>query len=140
MSFNNFFKCLDEDIKFGSDSEIETLPALQQQFDDDTIVKTTERYCGYDYEGKNKRIELKSRRNSSSKYLTTMLSTKKVKDAEIYNGEYFFAFQFTDGLFFIKYNKEVFETFEKKQSGRADRGKVETSDYIYIPISLLTEV
>lgn len=137
---NNYFRCLDVDIKFGLGNELQTIDLLKQYFKDSELKKTEQQYCPYDFYSTSKRIELKTRKNSSTKYKTTMIGHNKIKPAHMYDGEYYFVFKFTDGLFYIKYNKELFERFEMQVGGRNDRGIVENDVYIMIPIKYLTEI
>jgi len=51
--------------------------------------------------------------------------------------DYYFVFEFTDGTYYWKYNKEVFD-FQLSNGGRWDRGKIETNLYVYIPVDKLT--
>ena len=129
-----------KDYKFGTDNEKNILPILRKTLKDDQIQQCEYKYCKYDYFSKYKRIELKSRNNRSDKYVTTMISLSKIKDAKDYEGDYYYFFQFTDQLMMIKYNKEIFDKYECKIGGRCDRGKVESNDYVFIPIKDLETV
>jgi len=53
-----------------------------------------------------------------------------------------FLFYFTDGLYYIEYNKELFDTFEIKDFVRNPRyGKIDKpKKYIYIPIINLNKI
>jgi hypothetical protein len=65
---------------------------------------------------------------------------KILKPEHLDNKTQIFLFDFTDGLYYIKYNKELFDKFDVKIGGRYDRGRVEENDYIYIPISELCKI
>lgn len=81
-------------------------------------------------------VELKTRRNKRTQYDTTMVPESKIK--KIVDGNtYYFCFKFTDGLYYIQYDKQIFDNFEVKKGGRYDRGKPEIESYVYIPIELL---
>jgi hypothetical protein len=123
-----------EDIKNGLKSEKAILPLLKKKFNDDSIVKTTDKYCVYDFEGKHCRIEVKTRTNEYNRYPTTLLGSNKVYNAESFQGEYYFVFVFTDKAYYIKYDAELFDSFDVKDGGRSDRGMQETSKYYFVPI------
>ena len=127
-------------MKFGYDSELETLELLKEYFKDKKLKKTREKYCEYDFYSKTKRIELKTRNNTIYTYPTTMIGVNKIKNAESFEGDYYFAFKFKDGLYYIKYDKKLFETFEIKLGGRCDRYRIEQKLYYFIPIENLTEI
>ena len=102
-----------------------------------------DRYAPFDFRTKNKStfIELKTRMNAKNKYPTTMVSQSKVNIAKEYPKKKFvFCFKFTDGLYYIQYEKELFDTFEMSQGGRNDRGREEYNTYCFIPVSKLTKI
>ena len=136
----NYFKCLEVDENFGFESESQTIDLLKEYFKDDKLMKTEDRYCGYDFYSENKRIELKTRRNTSFKFDTTILPIKKLKGVSSFNGTYYFVFKFTNGLFYIKYDESVFKNFKTEMKQRRDRGIIESDMYVMIPIENLTEI
>ena len=129
-----------KDLQFGLQSEKDLLPTIRNFFNDQTIERTTTKFSANDYFSSNKRLELKSRTFRYDKYETTMIGLNKVKDAIKFDGEYYFLFKFTDGLYFIKYEKELFDTFQIKMGGRQDRNINEFNKYVYIPIEYLEEI
>jgi hypothetical protein len=132
---------MNQDIRFGLANEHRVLPIIQQHFNDETIKKIPEIYSKIDYMGENYVFELKTRRNRMNQYPTTMLPLHKIlKPEHLDNKTQIFLFDFTDGLYYIKYNKELFDKFDIKIGGRYDRGRVEENDYIYIPISELCKI
>ena len=127
-----------EDITLGKQSEDEVFELLKNKYDD---LERTTGYATFDYKTRNKKlkIELKTRRNDSTKYPTTMIGNNKIKKCKNPDTTYLFIFKFTDKLMFIKYDDELFKTFEIKEGGRYDRKRSgELSDYLYIPINCLT--
>ena len=128
------------DYKFGTTNELKLLPVIQKVLKDKKITRSENQFSSYDYKSKTKRIELKSRFNASYKYPTTMISLSKVDDAESYDGDYYFFFHFTDKLTFIKYDKDQFDEYERKIMGRSDRGRLESNNYVLIPINDLSTV
>jgi hypothetical protein len=96
---------LKNDIAFGLQNE-----KLSKYFDE-SIQKTLEPYCPYDAFSPTTKYEIKSRRCLSTTYDTTIIPIKKVENVK---DRLVFVFCFTDGLFYIVYNQELFDTFEKK--------------------------
>ena len=127
------------DIEYGLNKEIEILPLLKLKFGD-SIEKTKSKYSSFDFVGDNIKIELKSRRCSSDFYPTTMIGHRKITAATNTDINYIYVFQFTDKIMYCQYDESDFKFFEVKRSGRCDRGKIESDNYIYIPIEYLKEL
>jgi len=126
-----------KDYTFGLKKEIELLPTIRKFFNDETIIKLDD-YNIFDFKGDNKYIELKSRNCNYNKYPTTMIGYNKIKKALELNEDIYFIFNFTDGIYYFKFDKNI--QLEIKQGGRFDRGKKELSDYAFIPIEILKEI
>jgi hypothetical protein len=122
------------DIEFGLENELTVLEIIKQHFNDPTIRKVEDEYSIYDFESQEFRFELKTRRCSVNTYPTTMIGTNKLIPNVI------LLFKFKDGLFYVKYEKEVFDTFRVSKAGRYDRGCPEIKDYIFIPIERLNRI
>ena len=97
-------------------------------------------YYKYDFEAEDgTTFELKTRRCSKNQYPTTIIpSNKIIKDA---NHRQFFIFSFTDGCYYILYNKELFDTFEIRdievfRTGINDLPK----SHIHIPVNHLQKM
>ena len=123
------------DYLFGTAKEDELLPELEAFFGE-TLTKTP-KTCRWDWESPTTQYELKSRKNPYAQYSTTLLPFDKIQE----NKRQVFLFGFTDGLYYIEYDKTLFDTFEKKdfrrwRVGVADREK----PYLYIPIDKLLPV
>lgn len=128
-----------EDIDFGKKREVEILSELRILFQDETITKTIGYIDLFDYTGRNKMIELKSRRCASDTYLTTIISMCKLEYCALNPDiNYYFVFYYLDDILFCKYDKEDFDLFEKKTISRRDRGMIETDLYCCIPIQYLS--
>jgi hypothetical protein len=130
----------ENDIAFGKQNEDDVLPKLSFF---GAVIPMDDPYAPFDFRTKNKStfIELKTRKNAKNTYPTTMVSKSKVDIAKEYPKKKFvFCFKFTDGLYYIQYDKELFETFETSQGGRNDRGRAEYNDYCFIPVSKLTQM
>lgn len=117
------------------------LPLFQEHFP--TLKKIKNPYALFDYvtEDEQTYVELKARTNSYATYPTTMVGNNKVEAAKYTPDKtYYFAFAFTDGVYWIKYDPDLFKTFRVKQGGRYDRGRTEVSMYCWIPIERLTKL
>jgi len=112
-----------------------------RQFDN-TLAKSKDRYAPFDFvnNANTLYVELKTRTFFKNKYPTTMLPYSKITHCDNPEVTYIFAFKYTDKISYIKYDKELFNTFEVKEGGRWDRGRPELNKYIYIPIDKLTDL
>ena len=126
-----------KDYSFGLQKEVELLPILRKFFNDDTIIQL-DRHNVFDYKGDNKYIELKSRNSNYNRYQTTMIGYNKIKKALELNEDVYFVFNFRDGLYYYKFDRD--KELEIKQGGRFDRGIPEIKDYYFIPIEILKEI
>ena len=116
------------DLEFGLTQEQNLLELLRTFFKCD-LNRTTNRNSWYDYKFGNKYFELKSRKVNSDTYKSTMISQHKIIQADKINGDVYFIFNFIDCVKYIKYDKELFSTFECKMGGRYDRGRPEQTLY-----------
>tara|TARA_R110000868_G_scaffold199001_1_gene445587 strand:+ start:59 stop:454 length:396 start_codon:yes stop_codon:yes gene_type:complete len=107
------------DYRFGKTQEQRCLDRIRRYFGED-IIPTNDPYCKWDYENSHSIYEMKSRNVSSNTYLDVMINYSKIQP--IRKPQYFL-FNFTDGLFFIKYDEKLFMDFELKlfkREGRTD--------------------
>lgn len=131
VSENNVIK--KKDMSFGFKCEDVVLDKLKTFFNFD--VKKTHQYHQYDFitkiDNKNIYIELKSRRNTHNQYLDTMLPYNKIEYAiNRPDDDFYFFFNFTDGLYYQKYSKDY--NYNIRTAGRCDRGKNEFKKYGFI--------
>jgi hypothetical protein len=131
---NSNLKKFKDDFIFGLAQEDVLLEVIKKKFGND-IIKTKERSI-FDYESDNILVELKSRRVKKDTYPDTMIGINKINFASKSDKEVYFAFQFTDNLYYWKYDKDELLNF--RGGGRSDRGKNEYKQYCYIPIKLLS--
>jgi hypothetical protein len=98
----------------------------------------TQEFHPYDYKNisGNLFVELKCRNCLKNTYPTTMISMYKINKMKPEN-EYYFFFNFHDGLYYWKY---TINTFDIKTGGRYDRGNPELNKYLFIPVNKLTSV
>ena len=127
-----------KDLDFGFKAEDNLFQRIKDNYGEN--ICKTEQNCRVDYCDDNTLIELKSRRNTYSKYPTTMISKSKI-DYMLKSGKNSYClFNFTDGLYQVKINKDIINLFSLDKGGRRDRGREEINDYYFIPIELLEEV
>jgi hypothetical protein len=125
---------IENDYQYGRQKECEILNKMNEYFHDN-ITQTEARYDAKDYVGDKYRYEVKSRRINYNQYPTTIIPTDKVMD------NIYFLFNFIDGLYYIRYNKEVFSKFKIDYFHRRDGGQNNKNKlYFYIPINELTQI
>jgi hypothetical protein len=130
------------DIQFGTASEIANLDLLQNFLE--TTLERKGGYAIFDYENPTKTVfvELKSRRIAHDKYPTAIIGANKVAACDD-ECQYWFAFCYTDGIYVIKYEKMLFDGFERNNSylrgERSDCYNREQS-VVYIPVEHLTKL
>ena len=128
MNANKFNK----DYNYGKYKETLVLPLIRNEFDT-TLICSKDTYAICDYVGDECNVELKSRRCSIHSYPDTMISQSKITYLLKENKKGYCVFSFYDGVVWIEITDESVATFRKSKGGRADRGKVETNDYYFIP-------
>lgn len=129
------------DLAFGTRSE----DLIKNQIE--CIVKTPLTKLGgysimdYSNETNTLYVELKTRRIRHDAYATALIGANKIAFCNDPSKEYYFVFCYSDGIYYIKYDKKLFDTFER----RDDYYRGERSDcynpvqsVVYIPISKLS--
>jgi hypothetical protein len=126
----------DWDYNFGREQEIVLLPRLNEFFKDD-IKPTKDKFHKYDYEGNKYVYEMKSRTCKMEQYSTTLLPADKV----IKTKKQIFLFNFTDGLYYIEYDEEVWKDIEVASFRRFRIGVNDLEKpYYHIPTTLLKKI
>ena len=118
-----------DDLAYGDKNEQLVLPILQSLPHPAApeLRKTSHKYSVLDFKDPMGRlfVELKSRRIAHDKHPTAIVGFNKVCDAEWrtnHGATCYFAFAYTDGVYAIKYEKDVFAAFEKDEDyWRSDR-------------------
>jgi hypothetical protein len=120
--------------KFGRKQEVVVLPIIQEFFKDEIITRNEYQFSKWDFSSPQSEFELKSRTNEYSKYPTTMITMNKCDECN--DKRTVLLFNFTDGLYYIEYEKDLFSTFSTSNFSRA---KVEwdKKPHVYIPIEHL---
>jgi len=133
-----------EDVKMGLQKEIDH-HELMSLFLKTKMYKDPNKYSIFDYHNEDKSIfsELKARRLLSTSYDESIIGLNKIKNIDKDKSYYFF-FSFIDGLYYIKYDKEIFKKFNIRYNikikYRNDVNEPEFRDFIYIPISKMIKI
>lgn len=109
-NFNRFAKSVKFNsarYEYGVKQESKLIVPLQKFFKDESITPLPAG-SKFDFKGRGKFIELKSRTCCKNQYDTTCIGVGKVHYASKHCDEidFYFVFQFTDGVWFWKYNRE----------------------------------
>jgi hypothetical protein len=125
------------DLKYGLSMEIKLKPQIEKITGP---LTQTRQYDVMDYYNDTCYVELKCRKCLKNTYTTTMVGMNKIEFAlKDPTKDYYFFFNFIDGLYYWKSDFEKITTFEQSLGGRSDRGKPEIRNYLYIPITELIE-
>ena len=135
-------RTIEDDLKFGYKSEDDLIQLLNESFNDNfrnTKDIYGNEYCNYDFEGLDgRRVELKSRRNKYDDYPTTIIPIHKCTSMNLIPN--LFVFNFTDGIYYIEWNKNKFETYDKKIIQYNRLGRTDKNEYYLIPIDDLIKL
>ena len=127
------------DLAFGLDKEEKLVSLFNDKFNVKFIKKAT--FDSFDFTSDTIELELKSRKNNYITFPTTIVPKSKV-DSIKKNKRFIFAFAFYDGIYYIEYDKEVFDTIECKmflrnyRTGYKDKKQL----YYFIPVSILKKI
>lgn len=144
MFQNRSFK---NDLNFGLSKEEPIRQLLKTYFkNEEDIINTknlyNDQYCKYDFEGitTNTRYEVKSRTNKKNQFSTTILPVHKIT-TETTKKDFFIIFNFIDKCSYIKYDKDVFNKFDRKTFKIQRAGKYDPpTEHFLIPVSLLIDI
>ena len=131
-----------EDISFGQKGEV----AVHQQLEElvGSGLTHSGQFAVLDFTNKDNTIyvELKTRRHLRNEYKTTIVGLNKIRFCSDPTKAYYFAFSFLDGLYYIKYDKAVFDTFDRDldywcgfRKGCLNRRQ----EIVHIPVCQLTK-
>lgn len=136
------------DKQFGSYNERQYLPTFSRFFNT-TLQKTEDEFDPLDYcdVPKNIYVELKSRRIKHNDYETCLIGANKVAKCEENlranpNTKHYFCYAYTDGLYYIEYNTELFSTFKRNLYQRGERSDITDNpkETVFIPTNLLQPI
>ena len=123
------------DMKMGKLNEDKVYNMICNYWIDRQISKAVDQFCNYDFYDHKYKYELKSRRCDHDKYPTTLIPEMKCHKRT------YLLFLFNNGLFYIKYNKDKFDKYDKKMfvKNREDKSDV-MKYYYYIPVQDLKKI
>jgi len=131
-----------DDKALGENSEQRNFLTLQKYLS--TTLNHNGTYAIFDFSNPTNtvHVELKTRRIRHNQYPTAIIGKNKVDFCNDPANSYYFVYSYLDGLFSIKYNKTLFDSFETavyKRGDRSDSPAVENM-VIYIPYEHLTKI
>lgn len=130
------YRSYSKDYTMGTSAEKEIMPILEEYFGE-KILSSSNRYEKYDGASKTAIYEIKTRSNASNAFPDTLIGANKVLQncSKIQR----FIFNFTDGIYYIEYDQEIFDTFENSPFVRDKRVDYtdEVRAYYYIPVKKL---
>ena len=106
----NAVPSLEKDVAYGLSKQPLVVETLIKYFDE-PITETKHKFCRYDAYSTTTKYEIKSRRCRYNAFSTTIVPVHKVRDV---TERLVFVFHFTDGLYYIVFENDLFETFEKE--------------------------
>lgn len=120
-------------LQYGLSNENKILLIIQDVFSK-SIKRSKYKYSKYDYYDKQTKyiFELKTRRIEHSKYPTALLNVCKLN----YNN-LIIIYEYTDGLFYIKYDEDLFNSFNSNLQHINNYSKIQ--NVIHIPYQFLTK-
>lgn len=123
----------EKDYLFGEQQENLLLPILQNKFD--INLKLTDRYYLFDLVSNKYNIEIKSRKFNYDKYPTTLIPKNKciIEDDK----QTIFIVNFLDRIYYIEYNKELFNKFKVVLFSRQQQDKYDL-EYYFINLTYFT--
>lgn len=130
-----------EDLEYGHTSEANVHPQLEALVS--RPLQRTSHFHIFDYtdDGNTVYLELKSRRVPHNRYPTALVGKNKVDGCKDTTKDYYFCFQYEDGLYFIKYEPSLFDTFRVENDyyrspryGTVNRPQT----LVHIPVERLT--
>jgi len=131
------------DLLFGRGSEWNNKGVLEKHLG--ITLSPMGTYDVFDFVNGNNTVyvELKTRRIPHDRYDTAIIGANKVDWCDDPTKTYWFAYCYTDGIYIIKYDKKVFDTFERKndfQRGVRSDCPNPLQKIVLIPVSALTPI
>ena len=129
---------LAEDIKFGKKNERQLLKIIQDKFGKD-LQPAENRFAPFDFVSDKVCVELKSRTCKHDTYPDTMIGKNKVNYAtKATNKEFYFVFNFTDGLYYFKHDNNY--NYDTRVSLFSKKECTPQKVHCFIPIDNLIKV
>lgn len=127
------------DIQFGKKTEEEVLPILNAFFGEEHHKGTlpngeVNEYDRWDFwnKSKTKKKELKGRRIAHDAYPTALLNYSKIAN-QLPNVDYTYIWKYTDGIYYLPYDKTLWDTFKISPMSVWRDGRCETQPCINVP-------
>jgi len=117
----------EKDYQYGIAQEKKILPFLIDFFK--TNIQQFPSKAKFDFFDDNTNYEVKSRTNTYKRYPTTLITMNKLNSQK----DLILLFNFTDSLYYIKYDEELFKKYETQDFSRAGLSWDEKK-HIYIDI------
>jgi len=139
LNNNVYMRSRRADLAYGLAKEADVIRLISSEFKCE-LSKTPNQYCCYDAEGIDMRLEIKSRRISSKTYSTTIIPVHKSL-AKTDEKSLVFCFNFTDGIYYIAYDADMFSQFKISNISTWRDGRQETPKPHYeIPVINLKRI
>jgi len=106
----NSIPSLDKDIEYGVSKQPLVIDSIVKYFNE-PIEETKHKFCRYDAYSTTTKYEIKSRRCRYKTFATTIVPVHKVQDI---TDRLVFVFHFTDGLYYIVYDADLFGTYKQE--------------------------
>jgi len=106
----NSIPSLDKDIEYGVSKQPLVIDSIVKYFNE-PIEETKHKFCRYDAYSTTTKYEVKSRRCRYKTFATTTVPVHKVQDI---TDRLVFVFHFTDGLYYIVYDADLFGTYKQE--------------------------
>lgn len=128
-----------QDLKFGLEKENENYEIIKNFFNCGELNKTS-KYGIIDFYNDTHYIELKSRRINYTDYNTSIIGKNKIDYFKKLKKECYIIINYLDGLYYIKYDDNVFNNFDIKNEVIIRDNKKENKINFHIPINLLKKI
>jgi hypothetical protein len=130
-------RSLINDLSFGLSNQPIVIKKLIKYFDED-IIETTDKFSQYDAYSTTTLYEIKCRRCLYNQYDTTIIPIHKTFNI---HQRLVFVFKFINGLYYIEYNKNLFDGFDTKDVIVYRKGSLPKNVLHYlIPIEMLIKI
>ena len=128
-----------QDLKFGLEKENENYEIIKNFFNCGELNKTS-KYGIIDFYNDTHYIELKSRRINYTDYNTSIIGKNKIDYFKKLKKECYIIINYLDGLYYIKYDDNIFNNFDIKNEVIIRDNKKENKINYHIPINLLNKI
>jgi hypothetical protein len=142
------FRTFASDYANGTKNEHRRIPIVNQFFNT-TFERDTNLMASFDYFNKDKTIfaELKTRNIAHNRWPTALIGQAKVNWADKTkikntNTKFYFVWEYTDGIYYLEYDKEEWKDFERGDFQRHARADINDypSPVVYVPHQALKKL